>query len=99
MKKIDFGPKPGSNSNPRSADQWVMGVIGKGSGAEQAAEPTKRLTIDVPLSLHKRFKTQCAVHELVMADVIRELLEQRFPEQAAEPAGQSRPTDPVSASS
>ena len=43
------------------------------------SEPTKRLTIDVPLSLHKRIKSQCAMQNLVMADEIRELLERRFP--------------------
>ena len=81
MKKIEFVPKPTAQSNQRTADQWVMGVSSgtEKPQSEEPAEPTKRLTIDVPLSLHKRFKTQCALHELVMADVIRELLEKRFP--------------------
>ncbi len=39
----------------------------------------KRLTIDVPLSLHKRIKSQCAIENLIMADVVRDLLEKRFP--------------------
>jgi len=38
----------------------------------------KRLTIDVPLTLHKRIKTQCAMKGDKMADVIRELPEQHF---------------------
>jgi len=76
MKRISFGPKPTGISNSRSPDQWVAD--------QPPSEPTKRLTIDVPLSLHKRIKSQCANEELVMADVIRELLERRFPEIASE---------------
>jgi hypothetical protein len=84
MKKIDFVPKPTSATSQRTADQWVMGGVGLTEGvntpkSKPPAEPIKRLTIDVPVSLHRRFKTQCALQELVMADVIRELLEQRFP--------------------
>jgi hypothetical protein len=40
---------------------------------------TKRLTVDIALSLHQRFKSQCALQGLQMADVVRELLEKRFP--------------------
>jgi hypothetical protein len=72
MKKVSFGGKPSAaNSN---ADAWV-----ENREIELAKEPMKRLTIDVPLSLHKRIKSQCVMQELVMADVIREMLEQRFP--------------------
>jgi hypothetical protein len=42
------------------------------------AEPMKRFTIDVPLSLHRRIKTQCAMRGDKMADVIREMLEREF---------------------
>ncbi len=73
MKKISFGPKPAGMPAAQSPDQWVNDEV------PRRAEPTKRLTIDVPLGLHKRIKSQCAINELVMADVIRELLEQRFP--------------------
>lgn len=73
MKKINFAPKPGSRGHMPSADQWVAG--------QAPIEPTKRLTIDVPLSLHRRIKTQCAIDDLVIADVVRGLLEKRFPEE------------------
>jgi hypothetical protein len=72
MKKVSFGGKP-SATNP-SADAWV-----ENREIEPAKEPMKRLTIDVPVSLHKRIKSQCVMQELVMADVIRDMLEQRFP--------------------
>jgi hypothetical protein len=40
----------------------------------------KRLTIDVPLTLHARIKSQCALRGVNMADEIRMLLEGHFPE-------------------
>lgn len=74
MKKVTFGGKRPSASPATAVDDWVLD-----REAQQPREPTKRFTIDVPVSLHKRVKSQCAMQNLVMADVIRELLEQRFP--------------------
>lgn len=73
MKKIDFGAKRPTQPLPPSADAWVEDRDTKDR------EPIKRLTIDVPLGLHKRIKSQCAMENLVMADEIRQLLEHRFP--------------------
>ena len=42
-------------------------------------EMTKRLTIDVPLSLRRRMKTRYARVGLVIAGLVRELLDRRFP--------------------
>ena len=85
MKKISFAPKPSAGAGAQTPDQWV------GNQPGNPSEPTKRLTIDVPLGLHKRIKSQCANAELVMADVIRELLEQRFP--GVKPgAGEGKPS-------
>jgi len=72
MKKITFGSKPSPRTGQGSPDDWVA------DRSAQPTEPTKRLTIDVPLSLHQRVKSQCAMQGEKMADVIRELLEQRF---------------------
>lgn len=72
MKKVNFGGKRPSGSPP-AIDDWVL------DRDAAPREPVKRFTIDVPLSLHKRVKAQCAVQGLVMADVMRELLEKRFP--------------------
>jgi hypothetical protein len=74
MKKVTFGAARPSKATPATADSWVEARKGEGR------EPTKRLTIDVPKSLHKRIKSQCAADDENMADVIRELLEKRFPE-------------------
>ncbi len=72
MKKITFGGKP-STITGLNADSWVQ------NREIESKESMKRLTIDVPVSLHKRIKSSCALQDLVMADVIRDLLEQRFP--------------------
>ena len=65
-KKIEFGSKP--------VRLWE-----KEEGAGQAKGPTKRLTLDIDQELHRRVRVACAKEGLVMADVIRELLECRFP--------------------
>ena len=74
MKKISIGGKPTANSAPNSPDDWVSDRSG-------SDEPTKRLTIDIPLSLHQRVKSQCALKGEKMADVVRELLDKRFPQE------------------
>ena len=43
-------------------------------------EKVKRLTIDIPDSLHRRVKSRCGQEGVKMVDVIRGLLETRFPE-------------------
>jgi predicted HicB family RNase H-like nuclease len=50
--------------------------------AQAADQPTamKRFTIDVPLELHTRIKIECARRGIAMADMVREMLEQRFHE-------------------
>ena len=50
------------------------------SVVEEQPESMKRLTIDIPASLHSRIKSQCALQGSKMADEIRLLLEERFPE-------------------
>ncbi len=69
-KKVTF-------KNAPSVDQW----LGAGSDTRPppAGEPMKRFTIDVPVGLHTRIKTQCAKRGTKMADVIRDLLEREFP--------------------
>lgn len=76
MKKIAFGGKPIPRPGQGSPDDWVA------DRSMIPAEPTKRLTIDVPLSLHQRVKSQCAVRGEIMADVIRDLLEHHFAEES-----------------
>ena len=81
-KKIQFSAKPSSSSSsPQSVvdqaaiDAWVN------NEKPEIAEPVKRFTFEVPLSLHKRIKMRCAAQDRQMADVLRELLEKHFPEE------------------
>ncbi|HEY1271512.1 MAG TPA: plasmid partition protein ParG [Gemmataceae bacterium] len=81
MKKVTFGGKPTSGRIANSPDEWVSG------------EPTKRLTIDIPLSLHQRVKSQCALEGANMAEVVRGLLEKRFPPKDQVTAAASDPVN------
>ena len=78
MKKVSFGAKRPTRTATNNIDAWVENreVLPQ---IPVLREPMKRLTIDVPIPLHKRIKSQCAMDNLVMADVIRDLLEHRFP--------------------
>jgi hypothetical protein len=49
-------------------------------GKSAKPEAMKRLTIDIPMSLHKRVKSQCANQGTTIADVVRAFLERKFPE-------------------
>lgn len=51
---------------------------GSPRGGRLRPEVMKRLTIDVPESLHTKLKVECARRGVAMADVIRERLEREF---------------------
>jgi predicted membrane GTPase involved in stress response len=76
MKKVSIKAK--GQGKTQAADAWVANREKNG----ESKEPMKRLTIDVPVDLHKRIKTQCAAAGVVMADEIRNLLEKHFPNKA-----------------
>jgi len=61
----------------KQADQWV---IDQKPNIETAM---KRFTIDVPVDLHKRIKTQCAMRGTNMTDVLRALLNRELPDDQA----------------
>ena len=67
---------------PVTSDAWID--AGRDSerapAKEKPSEPMKRLTIDVPLSLHTRLKTACAASEKKIADVVRDLIENHIAE-------------------
>ncbi|QJW98412.1 hypothetical protein [Frigoriglobus tundricola] len=81
-KRVTFSARPPSAAPTDSAstvadqaaiDAWVNNEM------LAVAEPVKRFTFEVPLSLHKRIKMQCAAQDRQMADVLRELLDKHFP--------------------
>ncbi len=93
-KRPQQQPTP-SRPSPEAIDKWMQGQNnGEGDSAAVASPavvesppatppppPTmKRLTIDIPDVLHRRVKTGCSQSGLKMADVVRDLLENRFPE-------------------
>jgi hypothetical protein len=43
----------------------------------QQDEPIKRLSIDLPIGLHRRFKTACAKADKKMIDEVTEFIKQR----------------------
>lgn len=73
-KKVSIGAKP--TSKPATADAWVSDRVTDG-----APEPVKRLTIDIPESLHRAIKSQTASRGTKMADEIRDLLLQKYGKQ------------------
>lgn len=73
-KKVMIGAKPTSKPAPAAtADAWVENRV--------EDEPMKRLTIDVPLSLHTAIKTSCASRGAKIADEVRELLMSKYANQ------------------
>ena len=71
-KKIAFGTKPTHKPAPAPVDTWVE------SRAAGEAEAMKRLTIDIPESLHRTIKSQCAMRGAKIADEVRELLLKKY---------------------
>ena len=72
-KKVSIGAKPTSKPAPAATDAWVESRV-----PAEGPEPMKRLTIDVPASLHRAIKTQCAARGTKIADEVRELLMKKY---------------------
>ena len=85
MKKVAFKTLP--KTATADVDDWVQNARPNDrevkteitSAPPSPPEEMKRFTIDVPVELHRRIKTQCAMRGSKMADVLRELLEREFP--------------------
>jgi hypothetical protein len=77
-KKVSITPRPST----RQADAWVNAEIATATApaapTAAQADDMKRLTIDIPASLHRRVKAACASDGLKMADVVRELLVSKY---------------------
>jgi hypothetical protein len=75
-KKISIAPRPSA----READDWVSAPAKKAAPVKNAVltEKMSRLTIDIPASLHRRLKAECATEGVKMADVVRELLTKKY---------------------
>jgi hypothetical protein len=72
-KKVSFGAKPRSaQAAAPAADAWVKD---RASGEK---EPMRRLTFDIPDSLHRQIKAQCAMRGTKIADELREMLREKY---------------------
>ena len=69
-KQIQFPKKP------NTADAWI--TQGKEKGVALSQEKTKRLTLDLPESLHRAIKRQAVDEGVPMVDMLRELLEEHY---------------------
>ena len=78
-KKVSFAAKPSNRATSTDADKWVER---RETPVTESGDPMKRLTIDVPSSLHRRLKISCAQRGSKMADEIRTLLEQHYQAEA-----------------
>jgi hypothetical protein len=71
-KKVSIAPR----LSARQADEWVSAPAK--TTVPAPAGDMKRLTIDIPASLHRKVKAACATEGLKMADVVRELLIRKY---------------------
>ncbi len=70
-KKVSIGGKPSNKPVPAAADAWVENRQGE-------REAIKRMTIDIPESLHRTIKAQCAMRGTKIVEEVRELLIQKY---------------------
>ena len=68
-KKISIQAKP---TKSQTADDWVK------NRSTDIAEPIKRLTIDIPESLHRKIKGACAIRGNKISYEIRALLIEKY---------------------
>lgn len=70
-KKIGLSARPQPQpAPPTTAEAWVE---------SRTVEATKRLTVEIPASLHARIKSVCALDGVKMVERIMEILEREFP--------------------
>ncbi len=87
-KKVTMSTKPKVNAQKQfSADDWVSNGAAAAvaatniiaDGQEPDKESTARFTIDIPVSLHARIKSQCALKRVKMREEVLSMLEEHFP--------------------
>lgn len=69
-KRVTIGTKPSNKPAQAAADAWVE--------RRDEREAIKRMTIDIPESLHRAIKAQCALRGTKMVEEVRQLLEQKY---------------------
>ncbi len=79
-KRVAFGAKPHARK-PKTADEWVAGAAAstdKAAPEKDKREKLTRYTIDIPVELHAKIKSYCALKHVKMRDEIITMLEKHF---------------------
>lgn len=80
----DTAPSPddreGGTVTPLKAAETPTAAQVPAPVAAPPKEKIARLTIDLPESLHRRVKAQCAGRGVRMVDVVRDFLDREFPQ-------------------
>jgi hypothetical protein len=72
--------KPRKEAQEITPDAWVsQGATITTNGIQTEKEATARFTIDIPVSLHARIKSQCALKRVKMREEVLDMLEKHFP--------------------
>ena len=69
---VSFPAKPPREYSPRVTEAYEDLVT--------KPEPTKRVCVDLPQSLHVRVKIGCAKDDISITQLVRDYLERKFPE-------------------
>jgi len=88
-KKVSFGRKPGAVEKPVDVEEWVSNreALVETQETQEPVEPVepevkpekiKRLTLDIPESLHKAIKLKATSEGVTMVELLRELLEEHY---------------------
>ncbi|NEQ19177.1 MAG: hypothetical protein F6K28_04665 [Microcoleus sp. SIO2G3] len=81
-KKVNINPKPDTAKKPTNLDEWVTNRSSESSTqpppVERKPEKMKRLTLDIPESLHRAIKRKAVEEGVTMADQLRSLLEEHY---------------------
>jgi len=88
-KNFQSAPKPKTGISPEAIDAFVNGGVGNdtrlvkntpSASHVQEEEQKKRLSIDLPQSMHLRFKTACSATQRKMTKEIESFISQRTDE-------------------
>lgn len=82
-KKVSFGRKPGAVEKAIDVEEWVTNreaLVDPQGLPEPAPKPEKikRLTLDIPESLHRAIKLKATSEGVTMVELLRGLLEKHY---------------------
>ena len=79
VKKVNINKKPDNKflNTEEKVDQWVSDRT-TGFEQQEDTEETKRLTLDIPKSLHQKIKFKAVEEGETMANMLRKLLEENY---------------------